>query len=224
MNAGIVNPNLYPSNSDTQVANRKEDLDQNAFLRLLVTQLRYQNPTEPMSNEEFVAQSAQFSSLEQMTALNASVQELVALQKSAGNAEALNLIGKSVVVQKSTLSLEDNLPANISYSLSEDASVVVTIHDGGEEPVKIIDLGAQLAGKHALTWDGLNNDGVRMPSGQYVYNISAIDANGNAVNASGIISGIVDGVVFGDEPYISIDGAHIPLANIAEVSMNKPES
>ncbi len=61
--------------SDTS---KKEDtpIDKDAFLKLLVTQLKYQDPLQPMEDTEFIAQLAQFSSLEQIQNLNASIKTL----------------------------------------------------------------------------------------------------------------------------------------------------
>lgn len=224
MNAGVVNANIFPPGTGEQLSGKSDIFDQDAFLKLLVTQLRYQNPSEPMSNTEFLAQSAQFSSLEQMTNLNTSVKALVELQKSSSRTAALNLIGKDVVVQQSTLSLSGDLPVDLVYSLSADADVAITIYGANEEPVRVINTRDQLAGEHTLVWDGLDGEGIRMPAGEYTYKIAAVDADGNEVSASGIVSGVVDGLILGDEPYISIGGARVPLSAVAEVSLDVPES
>jgi flagellar basal-body rod modification protein FlgD len=159
-----------------------------------------------------------------MTALNTSIKELIELQKSSGKAEALDLIGKSVVVQQSSLLLSGGMPVDLAYSLSEDADVTINIYNGGDEPVRTIEVGDQLAGEHSLTWDGLNDEGIRMPDGEYTYSVSGFDSSGNEVVASEIISGIVDGLVFGDEPYISIGGIRVPLTAVTEVLLDTPES
>ncbi len=71
----------------------KTDMGKESFLKLLVTELRHQDPTQPMQDKEFIAQMAQFSSLEQMTSINKSIQEL---NKSANAGEAYALLGKRV--------------------------------------------------------------------------------------------------------------------------------
>ncbi len=70
-----------------------ENLDKDAFLKLLVTELRHQDPTQPMENKEFISQMAQFSALEQMTNVNKSVQQL---NRTSRSAEAYSLLGKNV--------------------------------------------------------------------------------------------------------------------------------
>jgi len=86
----------YQSN---QITKHKETLGKNDFLKILVTQLRTQNPLEPLDDKEFVTQLAQFSSLEQMQNLNALLGEI----------KGVNLIGKKVVVKTDSGSLEDTV-------------------------------------------------------------------------------------------------------------------
>ena len=70
-----------------------ENLDKDAFLKLLVTELRHQDPTQPMENKEFISQMAQFSALEQMTNVNKSIQTL---NRSSRSGEAYSLLGKQI--------------------------------------------------------------------------------------------------------------------------------
>ncbi len=223
MNAGVVKANIIPDGSDRQVSSAGSNLGRDDFLKLLVTQLRYQNPMDPMSNEAFIAQSAQFSALEATRDMNENVRALVELQKSSSRAAALDLMGKDVVAQQSTVSLVENSPADLTYSLSSDAEVTVAILNANGETVRTIETGEQLAGHHTYSWDGRDDDGVMMLSGEYSYNVTAVDSVGHEVAASGIISGIVDGLTFGDEPYISIGDTRIPLSAVTEVLSNTME-
>lgn len=217
MNAGIVHANILPGVSDRQVSSKNSALGRDDFLKLLVTQLRYQNPLDPMGNEAFIAQSAQFSALEATRDMSENVKALVELQKSASRTAALGWIGKDVSARQSTIALSENSPADLTYSLSADADVTVTIHNTNGVSVRTIETGEQLSGDHTYTWDGRNDDGILMPSGEYTYKVAAVDAAGNEVAASGIISGIVDGLIFGDEAYVSIGGTRVPLSAVTEV-------
>ena len=221
MNVDIVSNKTPPLSAKDQSPTGNDILGRDTFLQLLVTQLRYQNPMNPMSNGEFIAQSAQFSALEQTRELNANVKALLEFQKSSSKTAALNLIGKNVVAQYSELSLSNGSPINLSYSLSEDANVIVTICDEHEKPVRTINVENQLAGDHNLVWDGLNDEGIRMIDGSYHYEISAADENGNDVSVSETISGIVDSLITLDgEQYISIGGLRVPLEAVKEVWAN----
>jgi flagellar basal-body rod modification protein FlgD len=96
MGIEIVN-NLLPSNNTGKpLPTPNNRLGKNDFLQLLVTQLRYQDPTKPMSNEQFIAQTAEFSALEQMQDMNTNIKSLIDIQKASTRTEALSLIGKNV--------------------------------------------------------------------------------------------------------------------------------
>ncbi len=88
----------YSQKSETRTPT--QELGKDEFLKLLVTQLRNQNPLEPLDDKEFIAQMAQFSSLEQMQNMNENLGELLFYQRemvaSALLSEAVSLIGKEV--------------------------------------------------------------------------------------------------------------------------------
>lgn len=222
MNVGTVGANTLPTGTQSEAVVNNGDLGKDDFLKLLVTQLRYQNPSDPMSNEAFIAQSAQFSALEQMKDMNEGVQALVELQKASSRTAALNLIGKNVVVEQWDISLLAGTPADMSYSLSADANVAVTIYNAGGDAVRTIDVGDQLGGNYTLTWDGLNDEGATLQDGQYTYDVFATDVDGNDVDASGMVSGVVDGLILGSEPQISIGGMRFPLTAVTEVTPDTP--
>lgn len=82
-----INTEYYPSNYDSKLGTT--NLGKDDFLKLLITQLRYQNPLEPMDNKEYIAQLAQFSSLEQMQNLNMQLANLSAINSIGKTAKAL---------------------------------------------------------------------------------------------------------------------------------------
>jgi flagellar basal-body rod modification protein FlgD len=98
-NSAVINNSVKKENVNNTMNSQpkkkfgNENLDKDAFLKLLVTELRHQDPTQPMENKEFISQMAQFSALEQMTNVNKSVQQL---NKTSRSAEAYSLLGKNV--------------------------------------------------------------------------------------------------------------------------------
>ncbi|MBD3182252.1 hypothetical protein GF312_08170 [Candidatus Poribacteria bacterium] len=193
-------------------------LDKDAFLNLLVTQMRYQNPMKPMSNEEFIAQTAQFSSLEQMQNLNVHIQDLLEMQRTSSKASALNLIGKEVKIENSSFSLKSGSPVNLSYSVSSTADVNISIYNSSGQVVRTFDMGENTPGIYSFIWDGLNEEGVMSPDGDYTYVISAVDSAGNEVGPTEIIIGVVDGLITSDDGIqISVDGQRFSLENVIEV-------
>jgi len=224
MNLDTVNSVTWPLDTKDKASGIESVLDRDAFLQLLVTQLRYQNPINPLSNEEFISQTAQFSSLEQLQNLSESLNTLTELQKSSSGMALLNLVGKHVVAESSTFSLSGGSPVNLSYSLSADANVTIAIYSSDGVPVRTMDMGPQSYGDHSFVWNGLSDNGVCMPDGNYTYLVSAIDANGDNVGVTESISGVVSSVILGGEPRISIGGLYIPLQALKQVSLPPSEN
>jgi len=217
MNVDATITTAPPVNAKENTSGTDDLLGKDTFLQLLVTQLRYQNPMKPMDNGEFLSQSAQFSALEQMKTLNASVESLIELNESSSRTAALNLIGKYVEADYSDFSLSGGSPANMGYSLSEDASVNIIISNADGTPVRTINVGKLSAGDYSYVWDGTSDTGIQAPDGQYSYVVSAINADGTEVEALETVSGIVDGLILDGEPYLSIGGARVPLWAIKQV-------
>ncbi len=218
MNVDATITTAPPVNAKENISSTDDLLGKDTFLQLLVTQLRYQNPMKPTGNAEFLSQSAQFSALEQMRTLNINVESLIELNKSSSRTAALNLIGKYVEADYSDFSLSGGYPANMGYSLSEDASVNIIISNAGGTPVRTINVGELSAGNYSCVWDGTSNTGIQLPDGQYSYVVSATNADGTEVEALETVSGIVDGLIILDgEPYLSIGGARVPLWAVKQV-------
>jgi len=219
MNINVVNTTgaLYKAKRALPKANEK--LGKEDFLKLLVTQLRYQDPTEPMSNEQFIAQTAQFSSLEQMQEMNSNIRAFIESQERISKASALSLIGKNVMVSNSAFSLSsDRASASLSYNLPKDATVAITIFDSLNKAIKSINLGKQSAGTHSYLWDGKNNNDIHAGKGDYRYKITAKDANGKDIVTKDMIFGQVDGISYeGSEPLLNVAGSTFPLSALVKV-------
>ncbi len=196
----------------------KKIMGKDDFLKLLVTQLKYQDPTDPLKNQEFVTQTAQFSSLEQMQAVNQSMQSLLELQKSSNRASALSLMGKQVTAGSSTFTLVNNSPVKLNYSITSDADVNICILDDKGNIVKTIKMGKQSAGNYSVVWDTKDNNGIQMKEGKYSFEVYGKDKDGKDISAKGSITGVVNGVNFdNEEPYLLIGGTSIPLSTLTAV-------
>ena len=161
-----------------------QQMGQNDFLKLLVTQLKNQDPLKPMDNTAFVAELAQFSQLDQSTKQVQLLEKSIAQQTDSMQYTLLPMIGRNVQVEGSLIDL-NNGPAKLTYALEREASTVrVTIQDKQGKAIRILDLGAQSAGKQEVQWDGRNQNGLLMPNGTYQYQVLAKDAKGGAVVAA----------------------------------------
>ncbi|KAA0975035.1 flagellar hook assembly protein FlgD [Pseudomonas sp. ANT_H12B] len=154
----------------TNSATGKKALGKDAFLQLLVTQLKNQNPLEPQDNGEFVAQLAQFSSLEGITTLNDTVSGIAGNYNSSQALQASSLVGRSVVApgDKAVVDTSKSMTGTVVIPGSvAGATVKITDKDG--KAVRTIDLGSQTAGNATFIWDGKDDAGKPVDSGTYTF-------------------------------------------------------
>jgi len=191
-----------------------------AFLLLLTTQLQHQDPLAPMDSTQFVTQLAQFSQLEQTTAMGDALKTSNQYMASLNNYGAAALIGKQVQVIGNQVALVQGNSPILSYNLgSAAAGVTVTITNGAGQGVRTLQLGTQSAGTQGVRWDGRDNQGRTLPDGNYSFGVSAVGADGKPVTANPYSSGTVAGVTFDQGvAYLIVNGATIPAANIVGIS------
>jgi len=188
------------------------------FLKLLFTQLKYQDPQNPVDDREFAAQLAQFSSLEQMTNMSASLSELKTVMEQQGKFSLLQAVGKTARAAGDGLVADATGHMNGILSLASAAtSVKVNVTDGGGTPLRTIDLGAKGAGESTFTWDGTLEGGYKAPPGQYHFFVEAADSAGNAVTSTTYTEGTVTGVSLGTDPTATIGNFLIPFTKIIEM-------
>lgn len=190
-------------NNNTQAP--LKTLGKEDFLRLFTTQLRYQNPINPMDSTEFTSQLAQFSSLEQLFNIGSQLKDLLLYQNSLQNTLTANLIGKEIRYEGNSIYLRES--ANINYSLTSPASKVkITIYDSNGKIVKEIELDNQPDGSQSYQWDGRDSTGNKLPEGEYKVRIEAFDTEGKALEVSTQSLGVVTGITFEDNlTYLIID-------------------
>lgn len=200
-----------------KVANKSLGKDQ--FLQLLVTQLRNQDPLNPMDSQAFVSQLAQFSSLEQLTNTNTKLESLLTYQSSLQNTLMSGLIGKDVSFSGNSVNLKGT--AAISYNPSADAmDLKISIYDSTGKVVREIGLGMQTAGEKSYTWDGKDSNGKVLADGQYTVNINAVDSSGKSVGVSTKARGTVTGITYdGTNTWLVVDnGTKIQLGDVTEIN------
>lgn len=149
---------------------QKKELGKNEFLELLVAQLNNQNPLDPQDNGEFIAQLAQFSSLEGIEKLNTSMGDIINSVQSSQTLQAASLVGKSVIIPTGT-AVVDTAEGLDGYVLVPESSsnVLVNVYDEAGSLVNTLNMGALEAGNHTFSWDGTNSSGELMPAGSYSF-------------------------------------------------------
>jgi flagellar basal-body rod modification protein FlgD len=166
---GILTKQEYDEANLVKTA-RDDGLDRNAFLTLLTTQLQNQNPLDPMKNEQFVAQLAQFSQLEGITNMSTSLSEVADVIRSDRIMTGANLVGKSVFGQTGRISTDGVNASVIEFDLPYGADQVeVGIYDPVSGALKrSIIVGPQTSGTLNISWDGRNADGSVAQPGSYI--------------------------------------------------------
>jgi flagellar basal-body rod modification protein FlgD len=179
------------------VAKKDTVMGKEDFLSLLVAQLKNQDPLEPEDPTAFTAQLAQFSSLEQLTNLNTTMEGLTTAQTNSSRLSSLNLIGKDITYNGSTVTLEGK-PVDIGYQIDGPAtSVTISIQDANGKTVRTIQASdSELkAGNHFISWDGKDQAGNLLASGKYTIVLQASAAGeGASIAAAPLVRSVVTGV------------------------------
>lgn len=179
------------------VTDNAASLGKDDFLNLLVTQLKSQDPLNPMEGTEFTAQLAQFSSLEQLYNVNANLGELSTGQATQSNAQAVGFIGRHVTAAGDRVAVAAGQAGDIHFFLDRSAaSVQVQVSDATGRPVRTLEPGALEGGDRSLTWDGCDGQGRPLADGLYTVRVQAADLDGRAVPTTPYVRALVQGVDF----------------------------
>jgi len=210
------------SNSiDEQTASQIDVIDKNEFLMLLVTQLQNQDPLNPMENAEFISQTAQFASLEQLQSVNENLGYLQKYQSALFDEHAVAFIGKTIKVSDNTVDINEGVSEELHFGLGRDASeVYVSVYDSNGELVKeIAETGTFSAGEQGVTWDGTDENGDPVPDGRYSFEIQAVDENGITFAGTPFYENTVTSVNFWNGAAYLTAGSHeIAIGNVIKVS------
>jgi flagellar basal-body rod modification protein FlgD len=201
-----------------------QTMNKDDFLKLLVTQLQYQDPMSPEDPKDFVAQLAQFSSLEQQINSNSNLENLskaiLSLNQSQSMAQGVSLLGKTVKGSGNQLTVVGGKAMAAAYSLPKTAKqVAVGIFDSSGNQVAVVNLGAQAAGSRTFSWDGRDSKGQQAADGIYSYQVAAQDQAGNAIQVENSFTGTVDEVHQDSKGvWVTINGRQILIGNITSVA------
>jgi flagellar basal-body rod modification protein FlgD len=189
------------------------------FLTLLTTQLKNQNPLDPLDTNQFTSQLVQFAQVEQQLKSNDQLATLVSLQQTAQATAALNFVGEKVGVAGATAPLS-NGSATWNLTVPKPATGTVTITSATGQTV-YSGTYAMSAGTQPFTWDGKDASGLQWPDGNYTISVTAQDANGLPVAVPTEIEAVVDSAdLTQSPPVLSIAGQNYTLDKIKRVVRN----
>lgn len=190
------------SSSSSLTGSSANDL-QSSFLTLLVAQLKNQDPTNPMQNNELTTQLAQISTVSGIEKLNTTLGSVSGQIDNSQSLQAANLIGHGVMIPGTTVlagstttdgsTTTSTTPFGVELQQAAD-KVTATITDSTGAVVRTIDIGELSAGVHTFTWDGSMTDGTTAPNGSYKVAISASNGSTQLV-AQPLQFGLVQGVI-----------------------------
>ncbi len=180
---------------------------QDRFLKLLVTQLKNQDPLNPMDNAQLTSQLAQINTVSGIQQLNTTMQSLSTSLLSAQSSQSAGLIGRRVVAEGSQFALTGSATPTGGVQLAQSAdSVKINIIGSAGTVVRQIDLGSLPAGFAGFQWDGLSDSGAKAAAGTYSIQVAAT-SRGQKVGATPLVAGAVTSVsLAGGAVRLTVDG------------------
>ncbi len=196
----------------------RKEVGKEAFLKLLVAQLENQDPLDPLENTEFVAQLAQFSSLEGIQNLQLEMGNVSDNIASLKNFSVSSLVGRVVTTEGDAFDYRGE-PVSLGYELEGSAEeVLLTVHDASGRTVRSISTQGGPAGSYQAVWDGRDSNGNLLGPGAYSFTVSALDGQGTPVKVVPYTSDIVTGVYYEDgKPYLSVGSNLVPIDKVKEI-------
>ncbi len=209
---------LTPASSASQISNPNNTISQDGFLKLLIAQLQNQDPMNPLSSDQFITENTMFSQLQQLVNMNQTLSNLS--NQSQTNAYAASLLGKNIITNSSTITINGTSITPVAYTLSQPASdVQATIVDSSGNSVATVDLGAQNAGTQTFQWNGKDASGNYISNGTYTVAFTATNSSGQTIpiNQS---AGTVTSIQFnGSSTILNTNlGLSVNLNNVTGVS------
>ncbi len=197
-----------------------DSLDKDAFLKLMLTQMKNQDPLNPMDSHQMASELAQFSSLEQLQNINDNLGGMKKNQDPLTNFQTLNFIGKTVASDSTKITrAKGDKSHDIRFSLGDDTkAVTINIKDASGKVVKKMELPDLKRGDNKLSWNGYGDNAAASPAGSYTFEVAAIDKYDKKVGVKTATSGKVTGVNFTPEgPVLLIGDQSIRLSEIKKI-------
>lgn len=200
------------------------EMGQDTFLTLLTTQMQHQDPLSPMANEEFLAQLAQFTSLEQLMGLNGTMQGAAMGIASLNNASMAGLVGKDVVAMGDAVAYDgESAEVELWYDApsSTPADLVIYDEDGKVVYSESVNL---TEGENSVTWDGRHTSGAQLPEGTYTFEFKA--QGDEPIEITELVRGTIDSMDYSTgNPLPTVDGVPVALGDLIRLTVaEEPET
>ena len=218
--ATVSSTSSSSSTNSASTTAHETSLTQADFLNILVAQLKYQDPNNPMDDNQMATQLVQYSSLEALTNINTGIQSLVDASSTKSLLSGVSYIGKSIKSTGYNLAVSDGTVSTLYYSLGESVSnVTANIYDSTGDLVRSDVIGSKGVGDYSYVWDGKDTNGNTMSDGTYGIILKAEDSTGATVSVQSQISGVVSGVnTTNGTTYLELkDGRQVDISTVTEI-------
>lgn len=195
-------------------------LGKDQFLKLLVAQLKHQDPSSPMDGKDMAAQLAQFSSVEQLTQINQQLSAQAgangALASAMNAATALGAIGKSVTAIGDRVDVSPGDDPRLRASVGATGRGTLTLRNAAGTVVGQRDLGTVRAGDQSFSLGGLE---LGLPAGAYQWTLSVAAADGTPVPVTQYMGGVATGLEYtAGGPQLVVGRLRIPIQQVVAVA------
>ncbi len=192
-------------------------LDKDAFMKLLLTELQFQDPTDPMDSDKMLTQTSQLATLETQENTNKMMEKLATQMGNSMNMYAVSAIGKMASLGYNAVSLEEGQGAKFEiYFEKEIHSGQLFIKDSNGDLVRTVDLEAGQKGVLAFEWDGTNNQGEIMPAGYYSVTAEYLDTDLEQQTTQFGIYPVESVRIDEGEALIKLGSSYVPLEYVKE--------
>jgi flagellar basal-body rod modification protein FlgD len=221
----IADPNWVDPSKKMRVAGNNQ-MDKDAFLKLMLAQMKHQDPTNPMQSHEMAAQLASFTSLEQLNNINTTLEGMSKAQSPNAGYQALALMGKKVSgdATKLTRAVGDTRH-EFNFELLGDAQKVnAVVKDEAGNVVRKLELGEMKKGRNTIDWNGMTDEGMPARPGEYKISIEAQSSQGTKVYAKTSFEGRITGMSYTPEgPVLLVGSQTVKLSDVRKIEEIGPE-
>lgn len=216
----VSDPNYIDASKQIRKVGNPE-LGKDAFMTLLLTQMKNQDPTNPLKSHEMAAQLAQFTQLEKLQNIDSGIAGLRKDGQPNTNFQALAFIGKTITTDNSKVNRTDTESQHeIRFSLPADAQELkMNVKDAAGNPVRSLEFKNMKTGKNELVWNGMADDGSKAPPGDYAISFEATGSNGKKMFIETKTEGIISGVNFTPKgPQLMVGKQVVSMDDVKSIS------
>lgn len=213
-------PSTQTPSSSQKTAKKPDEMGREEFTRLLIAQMKNQDPLEPLSPTEFMNQLTQLSNLEQLMAVKTKLEGLEGLQKSMSESQALNHLGKEVVVSSSELRVATGKVETLEYELATPAdTVTASIFDSNGRLVYTKSTENLSVGVHQVGWNGKDSNGQQVGDGTYLVQVSRSNGTGASSPVPTQLRGVVEAISHNalGEPLLKVGNRAVSMSAVMQV-------